>query len=134
MCACACLSLRFCFLAHLNVCHLQYDGSSFRLRVSPHLQCDVGLRPVLHVLKLNIGVSVDEIDADQLLTALTLEARQTLTDSGSRLLLAGGAVLTRSQLAERRGRKGHLTKLTAEEEDERESKITLHPLQRLNYS
>lgn len=67
--------------------------------VCPHLQRDVGLRPVLHVLKLNVRVPVDEIDADQLLAAPTLEAWQTLTDCGSRLLLTGGAVLTLSQLA-----------------------------------
>ena len=80
----------------------------------PHLQRDVGLGPVLDVLKLDVRISVDKVDAEQLLAALTLEARQTLTHRGPRLVHTGGAVLTLSQLAGRRGRKGHLTKLPAE--------------------
>ncbi|CAK6979584.1 Hypothetical predicted protein, partial [Scomber scombrus] len=64
---------------------------------------------------LNVRVSVHKVDADQLLAAVAFEARQTLTHRSSRLLQAGGAVLTLSQLAERRRRKGHLTKLTTED-------------------
>lgn len=45
----------------------------------PHLQRDVGLRPVLDILKLNVRVSVHKVDTDQLLTALTLKPWRTLT-------------------------------------------------------
>ena len=99
-----------------------------RATPSPHLQCDVGLRPVLDVLQLNVRVSVHEVNTDQLLAALTLKARQALTDRSPRLLHTGGAVLTLSQLAGWRRRKAHFTKLTTEGKSpracERVDKIT----------
>ena len=84
--------------------------------VCPHLQGDVGLGPVLDVLKLNVRVSVHEVDADQLLTALTLEAGGAPTRRRARPLHAGGAVLTLSQLARGRGDKGHLAELSTDDD------------------
>lgn len=78
----------------------------------PHLQRNISLRPVLDVLKLNIRIPVDKVDADQLLAALTLEARQALTNCSASFLLTGGAILTLNQLTGRS--EGHLTKLTTE--------------------
>ncbi len=76
-----------------------YSTTSLDAGLCSHLQCDVGLRPVLDVLELNVRISVDKIDADQLLAALTLKAWQTLTHRSISLLHTGGAVLTLSQLA-----------------------------------
>lgn len=88
------------------------------------------MRPVLHVLELDVRISVNEVDADQLLAALTLEARQTLTDCSAHFLFAGGAVLTLSQLAERLERKGRLTKLaTKESKNEMRKSCTRVPQQ-----
>ena len=90
----------------------------------PHLQRDVGLGPVLDVPELHVRVPVHEVDTDQPLAALALEARETLAQRGACLLHTGGAVLTPGQLAGRRRHwrwiEGRLAKLSAgggEEED-----------------
>lgn len=88
------------------------------------------MRPVLDILKLNIRIPVNKVDADQLLTVLTLKAWQALTHCSSQLFLTEGTVLTLSKLARQRGRKGHLTKLTTEEEKEVIIKDIRHDIQR----
>ncbi|TNN75296.1 hypothetical protein EYF80_014533 [Liparis tanakae] len=45
-----------------------------------YLQGDVGLWPVLEVREQEVGVSVDKVDADQLLAARTPELRRTLAE------------------------------------------------------
>lgn len=78
-----------------------------------YLKCDVSLRPVLEVGEQQVGVSVDKVDADQLLAARPPELRRTLTEGPSSTLHARGVVLTVSQLAQRQRRGVDFTQLTA---------------------
>lgn len=67
------------------------------------------MRPVLEVRQQQIGVSVDEVDADQLLTARPSKLRRTLAEGAPTSLHAWGAVLAVGQLAQGQRRWGNLT-------------------------
>lgn len=82
-----------------------------------YLQSDVGLRPVLQVTEEEVGVSVHEVDADQLLAARAAEAGETLADGPTRALHTHSVVLAVGQVAERAGRCGYLTQLTTAERE-----------------
>lgn len=84
--------------------HSTHLSAHVRVRVRrggglPHLQRDVSLQPVLDVLQLDVRVPVDEVDGDELLAALTLEARLTPAGHCPPHLHAQGAVLALGQLA-----------------------------------
>lgn len=69
--------------------------------------------PVLYILELDVRVPVNEVDADELVAAFTLEAWLTLTCRHPRLILTESAVLALSQLTGGSTRRSsHLTKLT----------------------
>lgn len=85
------------------------------IQTGSYLQCDVRLRPIFHILKLDIRISVDEVDADQLLTTLALKARRTLTYCSPQFVVTGSAVLTLGHLAGCLLKICHLAKLATEE-------------------
>lgn len=58
------------------------------------------MRPVLKVREQEVGVSVDEVDADQLLTAWPSELRRTLAEGAPTSLHTWGVVLAVGPLAQ----------------------------------
>ena len=83
--------------------------------ICQYLQGDVGLRPVLEVRQQQVGVPVNKVDADQLLTARTAKLRGTLAESAPSSLHTRGVVLAVGQLTQGQQRWGNLTQLTAAE-------------------
>lgn len=71
------------------------------------------MRPVLYILELDVRVPVNEVDADELLAALTLEAWLTLTCCHPCLILTETTILAlRQQTGGSSRRSSYLTKLT----------------------
>lgn len=88
------------------------DEPAGRPPVFTYLQCDVGLRPVLEVGQQQVGVSVHEVDTDQLLAARAAELRGALTEGPPPTLHTRRVVLAVGQLTQRQWRGGDLAQLT----------------------
>lgn len=85
------------------------------LTLCEYLQGDVSLRPVLEVREQQVGVSVDKVDADQLLAAWTPKLWWALAEGTASSLHTRGVVLAVGQLAQGQRRRRNLTQLTAAE-------------------
>lgn len=114
--------LNYFFFKRLSRCRSHRRVYS-RLWVTDYLEGDVGLGPVLQVREQQVGVPVNEIDTDQLLTAWSSKLWRTLTYGPSTSLHTRSLVLTVGQLTQRQRRGRNLTQLTARHDQRNEGII-----------